>query len=305
MKIKQLLKKKRLVLDGALGTELENHLPKDSPIQPKGNPLWSGMVLLKDPKLVEQVHSNYLDSGADIITTSTYQISYASLRKYTNLNDKEILDLWNKSIDVAQEAIRKSGKSKKVIVGSVGPYATYLCNFSEYTGDYGDASNGDLEKHHLPMIKFFVENKKVDVIGFETMPRFNEVKVVINIMKRLNIKKEFYVSINCIKVGEMVDGTPIQELVTCLQKELRDNKYFIGLGINCTHFDLINEIISEIDGLPLILYPNFPFEDPDIDHSGWKQEVFKWLEFKNVRIIGGCCNTGPAEIRQISELVNK
>ena len=81
-RVQDILDKRKLVIDGALGTELERLLPTTSTYLPSGSPLWSGQVLIKNPELVEQVHLDYINVGADMIITSTYQTSYASLHKY-------------------------------------------------------------------------------------------------------------------------------------------------------------------------------------------------------------------------------
>ena len=95
-RVQDILEKRKLVIDGALGTELERLLPTTSTYLPSGSPLWSGQVLIKNPELVEQVHLDYINVGADMIITSTYQTSYASLHKYIGYDmDQAIaLGIW-------------------------------------------------------------------------------------------------------------------------------------------------------------------------------------------------------------------
>lgn len=76
--INTLINTKPLVIDGALGTQLETKFSKllqQDNINIQTHPLWSALVLLKNPELIQEVHYDYMCSGANIITTSTYQAS--------------------------------------------------------------------------------------------------------------------------------------------------------------------------------------------------------------------------------------
>lgn len=104
--IKEILKSKTLVMDGALGTELEDMVPKDSKFQPRYHSLWSGTVLLNQPDLVYEVHRKYLEEGCDIILTSSYQLSFQGLEDQLGASLEKAQEIWDKSVAVADKAIR-------------------------------------------------------------------------------------------------------------------------------------------------------------------------------------------------------
>lgn len=181
-RVQDILDKRKLVIDGALGTELERLLPTTSTYLPSGSPLWSGQVLIKNPELVEQVHLDYINVGADMIITSTYQTSYASLHKYIGYDMDQAIALWNLALNVAKNAVKKSGRDDVIIAGSIGPYATLLANGSEYNGDYQGVTDEELIEYHTPLFEFY-ENSDVDIICIETIPSFQELKVIIGLAK--------------------------------------------------------------------------------------------------------------------------
>ena len=100
------------------------------------NKLWTGSALINDPEVIKNIHKGYVSSGADYISTSTYQISFDRLKKmgYQSL---EIKNIFQKSVDLVKEAILESETERKIeIVGSFGPYASFEPKASEYIGQY-------------------------------------------------------------------------------------------------------------------------------------------------------------------------
>lgn len=127
---------KRLVMDGALGTLLEKEVDEKETYHPKNLKLWSGSVLVNRPQLVKDVHLRYISAGANIITTSTYQLSYPSLIR-EGFSNAEISSIWKESVQIARSAINDSiNNTDLYLVASIGPYATFLADGSEYSGIY-------------------------------------------------------------------------------------------------------------------------------------------------------------------------
>ncbi|CUM65399.1 uncharacterized protein PRCAT00003035001 [Priceomyces carsonii] len=324
--IKEILKSQTLVMDGALGTELEDMVPKDSKFQPRYHSLWSGTVLLNQPDLVYEVHRKYLEEGCDIILTSSYQLSFQGLEDQLGASLEKAQEIWDKSVAVADKAIRDYSISHHrniYLFGSIGPYGAYLHNGAEYTGQYGDISQEELVEHHKDLVSYFIKDDRVDAIAFETIPNLTELKAVIQIMTqelRNNSCKEFYLSFNFQDLDHLSDGHQMKELLEYLNddnviKPLGD--FFIGIGINCVSHDKICGIIDTINvyntnKFALIVYPNLGFEFGKVTDSYhsfrnidvWSQSVKKWLSKPNVRIIGGCCSTGPEEIRVLTRFVH-
>lgn len=328
MSLKQVLSEKVLVQDGSMGIQLENLLPLDHPLSVKGSPLWSTKLLLEEPSLITQVHKSYVDVGCEMLITSTYQASKLTLEKHANMSLAEVQDVWQKSVDCAKEAISTSSRTDKIyIAGSIGPYGAYLANGAEYSGDYDGKSPTELAEYHTDLVKFYVDNADVDVIAFETIPNFDEVKGIFQLLKGLyseNYGKEFYLDFSCKNESTLVDGTPLSEVIDYIISQ--DIGYvkanFIGTGCNCVAYEIVTGIVNtvnqacekrNVEPFNLIVYPNLGFNndmsDPSqygfrSDTAGWRRAVKEWLAVPNVRIIGGCCSTGPEEVAIIHDVIN-
>lgn len=292
-----------LILDGGLGTELETRIPKDDPRNPLGNPLWLGQVLVLSPELIELIHREYVEAGAEVLVTATYQLLYSTLVKYKNYTLDQAHELWNEAVQVAKHA----AKPGVLIAGSVGPYATYLADGSEYTGDYHGVSLCDLKDYHLPLVHYLNNHPDVDMVAFETIPNRTELEAVIQMAGTLT--KKFYVLMNLTPKG-LVDGTSLDDVVRLLEP-LRGFRNFVAVGLNCCDYKQIATIAQWIP-FPLFVYPNLGYEYDQTngfygvvkDDDAWRAAVESWSKLSNVEAIGGCCSTGPHEIAIIKEVVD-
>ena len=124
-----------LLLDGGLSNELEK---QGCDLNHK---LWSASMLEVNPEAIIQAHLSYLKSGAQCITTSSYQ---ASIPGFMSMGyDRAKAETFIlKSVHLAEEAIKRfitSGFNgfKPLIAASIGPYGAFLSDGSEYNGNYG------------------------------------------------------------------------------------------------------------------------------------------------------------------------
>ena len=101
-----------LILDGATGTELDRRGVDTS------LPLWSARALLTAPDIVQQIHRDYLDAGADLITTNTFRTHRRTLtRAGVGERTRELTQL---AVELARRAIEESGRTA-YIAGSMSP----------------------------------------------------------------------------------------------------------------------------------------------------------------------------------------
>ncbi|XP_048453498.1 homocysteine S-methyltransferase 3-like [Rhincodon typus] len=105
------------IIDGGLATELEA-----GGLNLQDDPLWSARILQTNPQAIKDVHTRYLSSGADVITTATYQATLAGFVKYLGLKSEEAALLLQSGVYIAKEAVaeflsesRSSGKSAAVV----------------------------------------------------------------------------------------------------------------------------------------------------------------------------------------------
>lgn len=326
MSLKETLAGRVLVQDGAMGTELEALVPVGHPLSVKGLPLWSTKMLLAEPSWVTDIHKKYVDAGCDMLITTTYQASEWTMKKHENMELPQIQEVWQQAVVCAKNAVADA-KRKIYIAGSIGPYGAYLANGAEYSGNYEGKSAAELAVYHESIVKFYVENADVDLIAFETIPNFDEVKGIYALLRKLytdSYNKEFYLNLSCKNATTLADGTPLSTVIEYIvsQNESVVGKCFVATGCNCVPYEIvasiaenINETCQKIGAEPLnlVVYPNLGFDNDMSDTSqyafrsstdGWTKAIRQWKSIPNVRVIGGCCSTGPNEVASIRDAID-
>ena len=294
-----------VVLDGAMSTPLER-LGADT-----NNDLWTAKALIDNEELVYEVHKMYFEAGADLIITDTYQANVQAFEK-VGYSEKEARNLIKKAVKIAQKARddyeNKTGKHN-YIAGTIGPYGAYLANGSEYRGDY-ELSVEEYQQFHLPRIEELV-NAEVDILAIETQPKLDEVLAILELLKEKYPQQKVYVSYTLSDDDTISYGTPLPRAIHALE----DYSQVIAVGINCVKLELVEPALKnmkEITDKHLIVYPNSSaVYNPK--SKTWSQTktsatfeelIPNWYE-AGARIIGGCCTTGPKEIKAVADFIKR
>ncbi|KAL9395809.1 hypothetical protein Peur_010062 [Populus x canadensis] len=306
------------IIDGGLATELERHGAD------LNDPLWSAKCLLTSPHLVRAVHLDYLEAGADIIITASYQATIQGFEaKGFSRGDSEAL--LRKCVVIACEArdiyygrCREGSpdgsddgrvlKHRPILVAaSVGSYGAYLADGSEYSGNYGDAITLEtLKDFHRRRVQILAESG-ADLIAFETVPNKVEAQAYAELLEEEDIKIPAWFSFNSKDGINVVSGDSLLECASIAES----CKNAVAVGINCTPPRFIHELILSIKKVttkPILIYPNSG-ESYDGDRKEWVQNtgisdqdfvsyVNKWCEI-GAALVGGCCRTTPHTIRAI------
>ena len=307
---KELLEKQDvLILHGALGTELEA-LGYDI-----SGKLWSAKYLLEEPSIIQEIHETYIAAGADLVTTSSYQATLPGLQE-AGLSEAEARAVIAQTVDLAKAArdrvwqsLSEAEKSKRpypLISGDVGPYAAYLANGSEYTGDYGKISKEELKDFHRPRIAILID-QGVDLLALETIPNALEAAALVELLAEEFPQVEAYISFTIQESSSISDGTSLEAMV-----ELVDtSKQILALGINCSSpllFDAALEKLASLTNKYLVTYPNSgevydgqtqTWKPKDVTAKNLREHSQAWHEQFQVKILGGCCRTRPNDIKAL------
>lgn len=257
--------------------------------------LWTGRALLNDPRLVEAAHRNYVEAGAEVVISSSYQVSrigFEEIGLHAHSADAALA----KSIEIARSAV--TGTSAKV-AASVGPYGAVLHDGSEYRGDY-KVSQNFLEDFHRERIEILVAAKP-DYLSVETIPNVLEAKALANVLKDIQIPTWV-----CFTAGT-TDKLWSGEYVEAAVEAVAELENVIAVGINCVSPELVSGLVSKIravSGLPAIAYPNRGGEW-DSANGVWLNEVPReftswlpeWID-SGVVWLGGCCGTDSTDIKK-------
>lgn len=309
--------KEILVLDGGQGTELENRGIEVA------NPVWSTIPFLsesfwtdsssKERKIVESVFDDFKKSGSNILMTITYQTSFTSIVENTQF---KTLAEYNTLLDRIVKFSRSCIGDERYLIGSVGPWGAHVC--CEFTGNYGlHPESIDYYEYFKPQLDNFNGQDEIDLIGFETVPNFHELKAILS-WDETKIAKPFYIGLSVHNNGVLRDGTTMEEIgeyIKGLGDKISSN--FLLLGVNCVSFndssDMVKSIHKALPDMPLLAYPNSGevydtekkiwFDNKDKLDS-WDSVVRSYID-NGARIIGGCCRTSPRDIAEVSAAVKK
>ncbi len=293
-----------LLLDGGLSNELER-LGCDL-----NQKLWSSKLLESNPEAIVLAHLAYLESGAQCIITSSYQATIPGFIAI-GYDQPSASALILKSVQLAEEARSRFMSShphavRPLIAASIGPYGACLADGSEYRGNYG-ISDQELADFHEPRIKI-LDNSTADILACETIPSFQEARVLSTVLK--NINKSAWISFSCKDGKHLNDGTPIEKCVALLAH----HPSVFALGVNCTSPNYISELIQSIKtksgDKKIVVYPNagaiYNAESKTwsglLEPSACELMAKEWMDL-GADIIGGCCGIGPGQIKAMGKIV--
>ena len=285
------------MLDGGLATELENRGADLDHF------LWSAKLLAESPELIREVHLDYLAAGADIIATATYQASLGGFERagFGHVEGERLMHL---SIDLAVQARERfwgsapdrESRLRPLIAASIGPYGACLHDGSEYHGNYGIGRRA-LREFHRPRLDLLIE-KQADLLAFETIPSQQEAEVLLELLSDYP-GTHAWLSFSCRDGAHVSHGEPFAECAALADESAQ----IVAVGINCTppqHVSALLESASAIQ-TPLAVYPNSGEHWIAAENRWAGQEcgifpVREWFS-RRARLLGGCCRTGPADIR--------
>ncbi|CAM8995089.1 unnamed protein product [Rhodiola kirilowii] len=310
------------VLDGGLATELERHGAN------LNDPLWSAKCLLSSPHLIRRVHLDYLNAGANVIISASYQATIQGFEA-KGLSKHESETLLRRSVEIALEArdiynerCAKStsdvgGNSARpvLVAASVGSFGAYLADGSEYSGKYGPKISKDILKDfHRRKVQVLAKSG-ADLIAFETIPNKLEAEAYAELLEEENIQIPAYFAFSSSDGVNVASGDSIQSCAAVAES----SRHVVAVGINCTPPRFIHGLIASIKKVtdkPILVYPNSG-ETYNAELKRWEKSsdarneadfvthVGEWHEAGAI-LIGGCCRTTPNTIRAISTaLYNK
>lgn len=269
------------------------------------DPLWSAKVLVEQPELIVQVHRRYIDAGADVITTATYQASFEGFAE-RGIDREQATQLMRLGNELAQEACvaaSHSGRPRALVAASAGSYGAFLADGSEYRGNYGKGV-GELADFHGARLE--VLEQGADLIAFETVPSATEAEAIAQVLSDRE-GPPAWVAFSCKDDKHVCDGTPLRDAAARLAGSPRVE----AVGINCTPPPLIEALLEELSPAKLKLaYPNSG-EAYAPDRHGWSGHrhgsaeltatAHRWLA-AGAQVIGGCCRTTPELVRALAAL---
>jgi len=278
--IQKILKNKFLLFDGAMGTMLQREGLKAGQLPESYN--------IYHPEIIYNIHKEYLQAGADIITTNTFGANRLKL-KDCNYSVQEVV---KKAVEIA-----KMAAGNKLVALDIGPIGQMLEPIG--TLRFNDAY--DIFKDQV----IAGEKAGADLILIETISDIYEAKAAILAAKE-NSKLPVFCTMTFQENKRTLTGTDVITMVQILEGLGVD-----ALGVNCslgpTQIRPIVDEILKISTIPVMIQPNAglpKIEKGEIVYDLTSDEFAK--EITNMAnsgavIFGGCCGTDPDFIKDISE----
>ena len=314
----EILSKKILVLDGAMGTMIQQYKFSESdyrgdrfknhPSSVQGN---NDLLSLTQPEAIKTIHEKYLEVGADIIETNTFSSTSIGMADYNM--ESIVYDLNYESAKIAKDAANKYNlidpSKPRFVAGSIGP-TNRTASMSPEVNDpgYRAVTFDDLVTAYSEQTNALIDGG-VDILLVETIfDTLNAKAALFAIDLILNERK---ISLPIMVSGTITDasgrtlsGQTVEAFVASLS-----HIPLLSIGFNCAlGADLLlpyMKRLSKVTEFYTSAHPNagLPNAFGEYDQSAEEMRVLikEYLESECVNIIGGCCGTTPDHIKLIAE----
>jgi homocysteine S-methyltransferase len=273
-------------LDGGLSTALEAQgLTFDGA-------MWTGELLLTNPEAMTAAHRSFVDAGADIVITGSYQLSFEGGRR-AGWTDDDV----ERALRNSTTAARLAANDDTLVAASIGPFGAQLNDGSEFRGNYGVVDTV-IRDYHDRRLDILLDTEP-DLLALETMPDLAEVRVLLELIESKSADMPFWVSFTVTEPGAISGGGTFAE--ACALVEQYGNA--MAVGINCSPLSVITPTLSGVEtDLPFVVYPNAG-QTWDSASMTWAGEaefatadhIDEWVGL-GARIVGGCCGYGPSNL---------
>lgn len=276
MNFNQLIKDRIVLLDGALGTQLQKRGLQTGDLPERLN--------LTSPDLVYAVHKEYVDAGSDIIYTNTFG---ANRKKLAGEGEVE-------KVITAAVKIAKKAAGDKLVALDLGPTGALIEPLGSMTFDEAY----DIYKQQAVA----GEKAGADLAVIETMSDLYELKAAL-LAVRENTSLPVMCSMTFDENGRTFTGCPVEAFA------LTAGAFADALGVNCSLgpdklFPVVQRL-AENTGLPLFVKANAGLPDSDMNYSVSAEEFGREYErflSLGVNILGGCCGTTPEYIAVLDRM---
>lgn len=318
--INQLVPERILILDGAMGTMIQQYKLEEKdfrgerfahiPGQLKGN---NDLLCLTRPDVIEDIHRKYLEAGADIIETNTFNSTAVSMADYHVEGYVREINLAAARLarDLADEYTLANPDKPRFVAGSIGP-TNKTCSMSPDVNNpaFRALTYDELSAAYCEQMEALVEGG-IDAILIETIFDTLNAKAAIfaavRTMEKMNVRLPLMLSVTVSDVGgRTLSGQTLDAFLASVQ-----HAPIFSIGLNCSfgakQLKPFLEQLAARAPYYISAYPNAGLPNSlgmyDQTPEDMAHEVKEYIHEGLVNIIGGCCGTTDAYIAQYPALV--
>ena len=298
--------KEALLLDGGVSTEIRRRgvaLDKN---------VWSGLTTKTHPDEVRQVHEDYIQAGAQIITANTYSTARHVLESINLGHESKLLNF--KSVQLAQQARDNVAQEEVYVAGSIS-------SMPPLTSHREVAIDGQVESSYQELADVLAE-AGVDLIIAEMMRDIENASTVIKAAVSTGLP--VFIGFSAMMAENGVDVRSLRWKNTDDTTSAHDFGEMVetlkplgGQAAGIMH-TRVEDIVPALEVLqqhwsgPLMAYaetgklilPDWRYEEVSSPED-YASEIEGWIRNYGVQIVGGCCGTGPEHIRALRHLLDK
>ena len=317
-KIQEEIKKRILVLDGAMGTMLQRYKFeeedfrgdrfKDFPHPLKGN---NDLLSITQPEAVKSVHRAYFEAGADIVETNTFSGTTIGMADYY-LEDL-VYELNFQSAKIAREVADEFTDKPRFVAGSIGP-TNRTASMSPDVNDPGfrAVNFDDLKIAYKQQVEALIDGS-CDLLLVETI--FDTLNAKAALFSIEEVKEERNIDIPVMVSGTITDASGRTLSGQTVEAFLISISHIplLSVGFNCAlGADQLKPYLKRLGNntsLNISAHPNAglpnAFGKYDQTPEEMQQLIREYLQENLVNIIGGCCGTTPEHIKLIAEVAKE
>lgn len=314
------LQQRILLIDGGMGTMIQSYKLEEQdyrgdrfahwPSDLKGN---NDLLVLTQPQLIKEIHSAYLEAGADILETNTFNATSIAMADYDMqaISNEINFAAANLARQAADEWTAKTPDKPRYVAGVLGP-TNRTCSLSPDVNDPG-FRNISFEQ----LVEAYSESTRALIRGG------SDLILIETIFDTLNAKACAF-AVDCVfeelgyKLPVMISGTITDASGRTLSGQTTEAFYNalrhvepISFGLNCALGpDELRQYVEELSRISecyVSAHPNAglpnAFGEYDLEADEMAQHIGEWARAGFLNLVGGCCGTTPEHIRQMAKVV--
>lgn len=314
------LKQRILLIDGGMGTMIQGYKLEEQDYRGERFANWhcdlkgnNDLLVLSQPQLIKEIHSAYLEAGADILETNTFNATTIAMADYEMESLSEEINFAAAKLarEVADEWTAKTPDKPRYVAGVLGP-TNRTCSISPDVNDpgYRNVSFNELVEAYSESTRALIRGG-ADLILIETI--FDTLNAKACAFAVDSVFEELGVALPVMISGTITDAsgrTLSGQTTEAFYNSLRHVRP-LSFGLNCALGpDELRPYVEELSRISesfVSAHPNAglpnAFGEYDLSPEDMAEHVKEWASSGFLNLIGGCCGTTPEHIRQMAQAV--
>lgn len=320
--LEALLAERILLIDGGMGTMIQGYKLEEPDYRGERFSDWhcdlkgnNDLLVLSQPQIIKDIHSEYLEAGADILETNTFNATTIAMADYDmeSLSEEINFEAAKLAREVADEWTAKTPDKPRYVAGVLGP-TNRTCSLSPDVNDPGfrNVTFDELVVAYSESTRALIKGGS-DLILIETI--FDTLNAKACAFAVESVFEELGIVLPVMISGTITDAsgrTLSGQTTEAFYNALRHVKP-ISFGLNCAlgpdELRQYVEELSRISECSVSAHPNAglpnAFGEYDLSPEDMAEHIAEWAQSGFLNLVGGCCGTTPEHIRQMANAVER